>query len=100
MAKVTIDGIEVEVPNGASVLQACEAAGVEIARLMAERDAARADAAALEAALVSAEARMAEVATTEACGPWAKRWCAAGSDAAGAALTAHRARVAQEGGAA
>jgi NADH-quinone oxidoreductase subunit G len=32
MAKVTIDGIEVEVPNGASVLQACEAAGVEIPR--------------------------------------------------------------------
>ena len=27
MAKVTVDGIEVEVPNGASVLQACEAAG-------------------------------------------------------------------------
>ncbi len=32
MAKVTVDGIEVEVPNGASVLQACEAAGVEIPR--------------------------------------------------------------------
>ena len=32
MAKVTIDGIEVEVPNGASVLQACEAAGAEIPR--------------------------------------------------------------------
>ncbi len=32
MAKVTIDGIEVEVPNGASVLQACEAAGIEIPR--------------------------------------------------------------------
>ncbi len=32
MAKVTIDGLEVEVPNGASVLQACEAAGVEIPR--------------------------------------------------------------------
>jgi NADH-quinone oxidoreductase subunit G len=32
MAKVTIDGIEVEVPNGASVLQACEAAGKEIPR--------------------------------------------------------------------
>src|SRR4028118_1687122 len=30
MAKVTVDGIEVEVPNGASVLQACEAAGKEI----------------------------------------------------------------------
>jgi NADH-quinone oxidoreductase subunit G len=27
MAKVTVDGIEVEVPNGSSVLQACEAAG-------------------------------------------------------------------------
>jgi NADH-quinone oxidoreductase subunit G len=32
MAKVTIDGIELEVPNGASVLQACEAAGKEIPR--------------------------------------------------------------------
>ena len=32
MAKVTIDGIEVEVPNGASVLQACEAAGKEVPR--------------------------------------------------------------------
>jgi NADH-quinone oxidoreductase subunit G len=32
MAKVTVDGIEVEVPNGATVLQACEAAGVEIPR--------------------------------------------------------------------
>ncbi len=32
MAKVTVDGIEVEVPNGASVLQACEAAGAEIPR--------------------------------------------------------------------
>ena len=32
MAKVTIDGTEVEVPNGASVLQACEAAGKEIPR--------------------------------------------------------------------
>ena len=32
MAKVTVDGIEVEVPNGASVLQACEAVGVEIPR--------------------------------------------------------------------
>ncbi len=32
MAKVTIDGIEIEVPNGASVLQACEAAGKEIPR--------------------------------------------------------------------
>jgi NADH-quinone oxidoreductase subunit G len=32
MAKLTIDGIEVEVPNGASVLQACEAAGKEIPR--------------------------------------------------------------------
>ena len=32
MAKVTVDGIEVEVPNGSSVLQACEAAGKEIPR--------------------------------------------------------------------
>lgn len=32
MAKVTIDGIEVEVPNGSSVLQACEVAGKEIPR--------------------------------------------------------------------
>ena len=32
MAKVTVDGIEAEVPNGASVLQACEAAGKEIPR--------------------------------------------------------------------
>ncbi|MCS6890903.1 MAG: NADH-quinone oxidoreductase subunit NuoG [Rhodovarius sp.] len=32
MAKVIVDGIEVEVPQGASVLQACEAAGKEIPR--------------------------------------------------------------------
>jgi NADH-quinone oxidoreductase subunit G len=32
MAKLSIDGIEVEVPNGSSVLQACEAAGIEIPR--------------------------------------------------------------------
>src|ERR1700757_2312497 len=32
MAKVTVDGIEVEVANGSSVLQACEAAGREIPR--------------------------------------------------------------------
>jgi len=32
MAKLTVDGMAVEVPNGASVLQACEAAGVEIPR--------------------------------------------------------------------
>ncbi len=32
MAKVTVDGVEVEVPNGASVLQACELAGREIPR--------------------------------------------------------------------
>ncbi len=32
MAKVTVDGIEVEVPNGSTVLQACEAAGREIPR--------------------------------------------------------------------
>jgi NADH-quinone oxidoreductase subunit G len=32
MAKVTVDGIEVDVPNGSNVLQACEAAGKEIPR--------------------------------------------------------------------
>jgi len=32
MARVTIDGITLEVPNGSSVLQACEAAGREIPR--------------------------------------------------------------------
>ena len=32
MAKVTVDGIQVEVANGATVLQACEAAGKEIPR--------------------------------------------------------------------
>ena len=32
MAKVTVDGIEVEIPNGSSVIQACEAAGIEIPR--------------------------------------------------------------------
>jgi NADH-quinone oxidoreductase subunit G len=32
MPKVTIDGIEVEVPNGSTVLQACEAAGIEVPR--------------------------------------------------------------------
>ena len=32
MPKLTVDGIEVEVPNGATVLQACEAAGAEIPR--------------------------------------------------------------------
>ncbi|MCC7347388.1 MAG: NADH-quinone oxidoreductase subunit G, partial [Variibacter sp.] len=32
MAKVIVDGIEVEVPNGATVLQACEAAGKEVPR--------------------------------------------------------------------
>ena len=32
MAKVTVDGRVVEIPNGSSVLQACEAAGVEIPR--------------------------------------------------------------------
>ncbi len=32
MAKLTVDGTEVEVPNGSSVLQACEAVGVEIPR--------------------------------------------------------------------
>ena len=32
MPKLTVDGIEVEVPAGATVLQACEAAGVEVPR--------------------------------------------------------------------
>jgi NADH-quinone oxidoreductase subunit G len=32
MAKVTVDGIVVDVPNGSNVLQACEAAGKEIPR--------------------------------------------------------------------
>jgi len=32
MPKLTIDGIEVEVPPGSSVLQACEAAGKEVPR--------------------------------------------------------------------
>ena len=32
MPKVTVDGIEIEVPNGATVLQACELAGKEIPR--------------------------------------------------------------------
>src|SRR3546814_6672496 len=32
MPKLTVDGIEVEVPAGATVLQACEAAGKEIPR--------------------------------------------------------------------
>ena len=32
MAKLSVNGIEVEVPNGSSVIQACEAAGVEIPR--------------------------------------------------------------------
>ena len=32
MAKVTVDGREIEIANGSSVLQACEAAGVEIPR--------------------------------------------------------------------
>ncbi|MFZ4688762.1 MAG: NADH-quinone oxidoreductase subunit NuoG [Polymorphobacter sp.] len=32
MPRLTVDGIEVEVPAGATVLQACEAAGVEIPR--------------------------------------------------------------------
>ncbi|MGI4745190.1 MAG: NADH-quinone oxidoreductase subunit NuoG [Janthinobacterium lividum] len=32
MARVTVDGIQVEVANGSSVLQACEAAGKEIPR--------------------------------------------------------------------
>ena len=32
MPKLTVDGIEVEVAPGATVLQACEAAGVEIPR--------------------------------------------------------------------
>ena len=32
MPKVTVDGIEVEVPAGSNVLQVCEAAGKEIPR--------------------------------------------------------------------
>jgi NADH-quinone oxidoreductase subunit G len=32
MMKVTVDGITVEIPNGSSVLQACEAAGKEVPR--------------------------------------------------------------------
>ena len=32
MPKLKVDGIEVEVPQGATVLQACEAAGKEIPR--------------------------------------------------------------------
>ena len=30
MVKVTVDGIEVDVPPGSNVLQACEAAGKEV----------------------------------------------------------------------
>ncbi|MFL6746905.1 MAG: 2Fe-2S iron-sulfur cluster-binding protein, partial [Sphingomicrobium sp.] len=32
MPKVTVDGVEIEVPQGATVLQACELAGKEIPR--------------------------------------------------------------------
>jgi len=32
MPKVTVDGVEIEVPNGATVLQACELAGKEVPR--------------------------------------------------------------------
>ena len=32
MPKLTVDGIELEVPQGATVLQACELAGKEIPR--------------------------------------------------------------------
>ena len=32
MPKLTIDGIEIEVPAGITVLQACELAGIEIPR--------------------------------------------------------------------
>jgi len=32
MAKLTVNGIEIEVPNGSTVLQACEAVGAEIPR--------------------------------------------------------------------
>ena len=32
MAKLTIDDVEIEVPDGITVLQACEMAGVEIPR--------------------------------------------------------------------
>jgi Flp pilus assembly protein TadB len=36
MPKLTVDGIEVEVPAGATVLQACEAAGKEILQFSRE----------------------------------------------------------------
>ena len=32
MTKLTVDGIEIEVPAGSAVIQACEQAGVEIPR--------------------------------------------------------------------
>ena len=32
MVKVTVDGIDVDVPAGSNVLQACEAAGKEVPR--------------------------------------------------------------------
>ena len=32
MPKLTVDGVEIEVPQGATVLQACELAGKEIPR--------------------------------------------------------------------
>ena len=32
MAKLTVDGMEIDIPNGSSILQACEQAGVEIPR--------------------------------------------------------------------
>ena len=32
MVKVTVDGIDVDVPPGSNVLQACEAAGIEVPR--------------------------------------------------------------------
>ena len=37
MPKLKVDGIEVEVPPGSTVLQACEAAGKEIPRFCLSR---------------------------------------------------------------
>ena len=52
MPKVTVDGIELEVPQGATVLQACELAGKEIPRFCyhERRSAGRARRTMLEAA--------------------------------------------------
>ena len=38
MPKLTVDGIEVEVEDGATVLQACEEAGAEIPRFCYHED--------------------------------------------------------------